>query len=408
MQRDTGYPDLFCALVGLPIVLICGVIAVSIALSIGSASRGHAMASAAPVSERWGEFQWLSPWLEGGGSFREPRDGEFVLSSASFGGRWTGWASLERNQNTTRVEAQIAIGTRSLISRPLRYAPLSTVERKSDASLVDAFAGVAGPWGRFRLGLIPITFGLEDAVESERRWLRPLVLRRGLIGLRDIGIGYSVSAGGFHSDWFVHNGEAGDDRDREMWMTARWEYRMRSARSLWRWGASGQVGRTSVESTHPTGTTPSSILELDPDQSSRLRFGGLHMASTWIIGGGERGSESDRRFGFEFEGFGGEILQDARSRRLRALRIDLEYEPFIRWGFLLRGEALDPDTQVSGDLVHEASVGVMHYVLPGALKRSLRALLVGTKEWSEATVAGFTEPRHRVEFVLRFSPDLPE
>lgn len=382
-------------------------VVLSIAASVTTLPQvANAASVDAPVQERWGNFEWLSPWLEGGGSYQEPRDGRFSLYSASFGGRWTGWA--EASQNSPRVEAQIAIGTRSLLARPLRYAPLSSIERASDSALIDAFAGVMGSWGRLRLGLIPITFGLEEGVESERRWLRPLILRRGLLGLRDIGIGYSVAAGGFFSDWFIHNGEAGDDRDREMWMTARWEYRLRTTKSLWRWGASGQVGRTTPESTHPSGTTASTLSEIDPDESSRLRFGGLHMSSSWLIGEGERGSAADRRFGFELEAFGGEVLQDSRTRRLRALRFDLEYEPFEQWAFLLRGEAFDPDTQVPGDLVHEAGLGVMHYVLPGAMKRSLRALLVATKEWTEVPLLGQTEPRHRVEFVLRFSPDLPE
>lgn len=386
-------------------------------VTVGLVSGGFGVANAATsfdssVPERWGEFQWLSPWIETGAGYREPKDGQFTQGSASFGGRWTGWAGADTATDPTRVEAQIAIGTRSLVSRPLRYAPLSSVERPTDPALVDAFAGVAGRWGRIRIGLIPIAFGLEDGDESERVWLRPLILRRALIGLRDIGIGYSVSAGGFYSDWYVHNGEAGDDRDREIWVTARWEYRLRTDRVQWRWGASGQVGRTTPDSTHPVGTVASAQAEVDPDQSSRLRFGGVYMGSDWVIGHGDRGSEADRRFGFELEAFGGEVLQDVRSRRLRALRFDLNYEPFEKWGFLLRGEMLDPDTQVPGDMIHEAGIGVQYYLLPGALKRSLRALAVVTKEWAEAplvAVAGNpSEQRHRIEFVLRFSPDLPE
>lgn len=412
MRRDTDHSRQFYSLVGLFVGLFSGIAV----LVSGTPSNAEAAAFESPINERWGEFQWLSPWLEAGGSFQEPRDGQFSMSSASFGGRWTGWASAEKNQNSThvglqsatQVEAQIAIGTRSLVARPARYAPLTTTERLSDPSIVDAFAGVTGPWGRLRLGLIPITFGLEEGVESERHWLRPLILRRGLIGLRDIGIGYSVSAGGFFSDWFIHNGEGGDDRDHELWMTARWEYRLRTSRVEWRWGASGQVGRTSPASTHPAGTIASSLAEIDVDQPSRLRYGGLHMASSWVIGEGERGSGSDRRFGFELEGFGGEIQQDARTRRLRSGRLDIEYEPYEQWGFLARGEYLDPDTQVPGDMIHEAGIGVMHYFLNGALKRSLRAVLVATKEWSELPLLGIPPQRHRVELVLRFSPDLPQ
>ncbi|CAN5649704.1 hypothetical protein BH10BDE1_BH10BDE1_12370 [soil metagenome] len=418
MRQDTDYSDHFCSLVGLfrarartasRLLFVLGLtLLASSCVTIANASSTFD----ATVPERWGEFQWLSPWIETGASYSEPKIGQFTEGSASFGGRWTGWAGANRGGDPTRVEAQIAIGTRSLVARPLRYAPLSSVERPSDPALVDAFAGVSGNWGRLRFGLIPMTFGLEEGIESERRWLRPLVLRRGLIGLRDIGLGYSVSAGGFYSDWYVHNGEGGDDRDREIWMTARWEYRLRTDRVLWRWGASGQVGRTNPDSTHPLGTTASTLSELDPDQSSKLRFGALHMASDWVIGEGGRGSETDRRFGFEFEGFGGEIEQDARSRRLRAARLDIEYEPFEKWGFLLRGEMLDPDTQLAGDMIHEAGFGVQYYMLAGALKRSLRALVVVTKEWNEAplvVVSGAPDlTRHRIEFVLRFSPDLPE
>lgn len=405
MRRDTGVSDHFCSLVGL--------VATIVILSLGQVNPSYAASTFdAPVADRWGEFQWLSPWIETGAIYSEPKDGKFTLGSASFGGRWTGWSGTDPKKSQTHVEAQIAIGTRSLIARPFRYAPLSTVERPTDPALVDAFAGIGGTWGRLRVGLMPLTFGLEDGDESERKWLRPLILRRGLIGLRDIGVGYSVAAGGFHSDWYIHNGEAGDDRDREIWMTARWEYRLRTDRVAWRWGASGQVGRTAIESTHPTGTVANTNSELDPDQSSRLRFGGLHMASDWVIGEGGRGSDSDRRFGFELEAFGGEVLQDARTRRLRALRFDLEYEPFNRWGFLARGEMLDPDTQVAGDTVHELGLGIQFYALPGALKRSLRAILMVTKEWNEAPLVAIAgaPPRdvHRVEFVMRFSPNLPD
>jgi hypothetical protein len=254
--------------------------------------------------------------------------------------------------------------------------------------------------------LIPLAFGFEEGVESERRWLRPMTLRYGLLGLRDIGLSYSVGAGGFFSDWTLHNGESGEDRDREIWMTARWEYRLRTDRMLWRWGLSGQVGRTNPSSTDPVGIVPGGApqvgLELDPTQAAQIKYGGVHISSDWLIGG-SRGSKDDRRFGFTLEALAGEIAQALSTGRVRYARADIEWEPWSSWGFLLRGEILDPDTQASGDILHEASFGVQHYVLPGALKRSLRAILVGTKEWSE----GGSQAHHRVEFSLRFSPELP-
>lgn len=348
------------------------------------------------IPERWGEFTWLSPWIESSFVYQEPRSGGFSMNGASFGGRWAG-----RARGATWVEAQVAIGTRSLVLRPLRYAPVSTTERQSDPAIVDAFAGVSGDWGRLRLGFIPLVFGLEEGVESERRWQRPLILQRGLMGLRDLGAAYAVAAGGFRVDWIAHNGEGGDDRDREIWMTTRTEYRVRNQTSLWRMGVSGQVGRTTPDSTHPAGTVATAT-ELDADKAARLRIGGAHVRAEWALGDSAIGTGSDRRFGFEIELIGIEAVQDAGSKRLRSMRFDLEWEPTDHWGLQARHETFDPDLQVGGDLMLNASLGVQYYLLSGARKRSLRTLLVGTAEWQE----GRANPQHRIDFALRFSPDI--
>jgi len=378
---------LFYSLVGLLVGLLVGFLPVM-------------PAQAEVLTERFGKFEWLSPWIETGGTYLEARDGRFQLFSASFGGRWVG--ALSELQDGRSVEALVAFGTRSLVARPLRYSVDLAQADASHPVLTDAFAGVQGAWGKVRFGLLPLKFGLEEGDESVRTWLRPLIIRRGLIGLRDTGLHYSVSSGGFYSDWFVHNGEGGEDLDRELWMTARWEYRLRTSRVQWRWGASGQVGRTAQVATRPTGSVVDASVELDVDQPSRLRFASLYLSSDWMVGEGERGAENDRRFGFEAEAFGGEVLQDVRSRRIRSARVDFHWDPTDFWGLFLRGEVYDPDAHVSGDMTHEASFGVQRYFLRGSMKRSLRGLLVATKELLENR----PQDRHRVEFRLRFSPDL--
>ncbi|MDZ4081746.1 MAG: hypothetical protein U1E10_02330, partial [Bdellovibrionales bacterium] len=210
---------LFYSLVGLLVGLLVGFLPVQ-------------QVKAEVLAERFGKFEWLSPWIETGGTYLEPRDGHFQLFSASFGGRWVG--ALSELQDGRTIEAQVAFGTRSLVARPLRYSVDLAQADSSHPVLTDAFAGVQGVWGRLRFGLLPMKFGLEEGDESVRTWVRPLILRRGLIGLRDTGLHYSVSSGGFYSDWFVHNGEGGEDLDRELWMTARWEYRLRTSRVQWR------------------------------------------------------------------------------------------------------------------------------------------------------------------------------
>ena len=53
-------------------------------------------------------------------------------------------------------------------------------------------------------------------------------------------------------------------------------------------------------------------------------------------------------------------------------------------------------------MTHEVSFGIQRYFLRGSMKRSLRGLLVATKEWVENR----DQDRHRAELILRFSPDL--
>lgn len=346
-------------------------------------------------SERWGRWTWLSPWVETTLRYSEPRNGEFQLSGALFGGRWT--APLDHG---VLAEAQISVGTRNLLLRPTRYAPRLD-ERPSDASIVDAFSGVESYWGQLRVGLVPVLFGLEEGHEPERQWLRPLILRQGLIAARDLGVSYRIATSGFESYWLIHNGEGAEDRDHEIWATARVEYRVRNTRSSMRVGASGQVGRTTRDSTHPTGTTATAT-EIDADQPARLKFGSLHFQSIWEIGDGERGTEGDRQFGVEVQSFAGEAIQDAQSRRLRGVRSDVFYEPWTRTGFLVRYDMLDPDTQSARDMLQEFSVGVQHFWLNGDMKRAFRTLLVGTKEVLE----GRSVDQHRFELAFRFSPDL--
>lgn len=344
-----------------------------------------------------GEPRWLAPWVETSLRYSEPRNGEFQLAGARFGGRWEGALDYS-SRFSNRIEAQVSVGTRSLVARPVRYAPLAGDERGSDLTIVDAFAGLVGDWGHFRIGLVPVLFGLEEGDESARDWVRPLVMRQGILAARDLGFFYQVDAGGFESSWLVHNGEAGDDRDHEIWATVRTEYKIRSTRGQFRVGLSGQAGRTAVSSTHPTGTTATAT-ELDADRPARLRYGGFHVRSEWEIGEGERGTAAGRRFALEFESIAGEIQQETLTRRSRMARVDLTYEPLNRTALLLRYDAMDPDTQAASDLVQEMTFGAQFYLLHGDFKRVFRLLLLGTKEMQE----GRNMDQHRFELAFRFS-----
>ncbi|HRK07244.1 MAG TPA: hypothetical protein PLZ57_05705 [Pseudobdellovibrionaceae bacterium] len=331
----------------------------------------------APAAELGGSVDWDQLWLESGARLVEPRDGEFTLSGARLGARWT----------FEDVSARVGLGTRNLVARPWRYPGAST-ERSTDLVVVDAWLNWKTSVGDWRFGQQDVPFGIEAADDSQRRWTRSLILKRGLVALRDLGLGYRVESGVFASQWLVHNGESGSDLDRETWFTAKIEWENRNEKSLWRATLSGQTGRTTPTSTAPAGVT-SSALELVPTEKSHVRLASLGVLTRFQVG-----SEIFEWLG---EGFGAEVTQDSRSRRWRSGRSDLTWEASSRWAWLLRYEVEDEDLHRDRDSRQEASLGLQFY----SLSKTGRALLVATKSWPEVGQA-----EHRGEVLFRFSPEL--
>lgn len=329
------------------------------------------------AAELGGTVDWDQLWLESGARLAEPRDGEFTLNGARLGARWT----------FEDVSARVGLGTRNLVARAWRY-PGSSVERGTDIVVVDAWLNWRTSVGDWRFGQQDVAFGIEAPDDSQRRWTRSLILRRGLVALRDLGLGYRVQAGNLTSQWLVHNGESGSDLDRETWFTAHVEWENRSDKSLWRLTLSGQTGRTTSASTAPSGST-SSALELIPGERSHIRWAALGLLSRFQVGA--------ETFEWMGESFAGEITQDSRSRRWRSARSDFTWESNPRWAWLLRYEMEDQDLHRWLDSRQEASVGVQFY----SLSRTGRALLVATKSWPESG-----QPEHRGELLFRFSPEL--
>ncbi len=333
--------------------------------------------TSASAAELGGTVDWDQLWLESGARLVEPRDGEFTLSGARLGARWT----------FEDVSARVGLGTRNLVARPWRY-PGAATERSTDLVVVDAWLNWKTSVGDWRFGQQDVPFGVEAPDDSQRRWTRSLVLKRGLLALRDLGLGYRVQSGVFASHWLVHNGESGSDLDRETWFTAHIEWENRSEKSLWRATLSGQTGRTTPTSTAPTGVA-SSALELVPGERSHLRLAALGLQSRFQVG-----SETFEWLG---EGFAAEVTQDSRSRRWRSGRSDLTWEANARWAWLLRYEMEDEDLHRARDSRQEASLGLQFY----SLSKTGRALVVATKSWPEVGQA-----EHRGEVLFRFSPEL--
>ena len=156
---------------------------------------------------------------------------------------------------------------------------LATVAKRipKELAIVEAYAQLDSSYGRVQFGLVKIPFGAEGGIpEGLLHFQRSLIFQDGIVGLRDQGINYAIENGGFFSEWAIHNGEGGEDKDNQIWFTGRAGYHISMP---WRVGLSWQVGRTHVAATHPDSTlapTPRYLAFMNVDESSKVRIGDIY------------------------------------------------------------------------------------------------------------------------------------
>lgn len=207
---------------------------------------------------------FLSPRI----NYSEPKTGSFMLGNSYLAADWT---------RGDMVSGHFAFGTKSLIGPPARYGAIND----QDFGLVEGYAQMVTQYGRFRLGLQPIPFGMQSGInEANLRFERSLIYQKRLVGIRDIGFGYSITSDGFFSDWLIHNGEGGRDLDNQTWFTARLGYH----KNYITVGASGQTGKTNPLSTDPPGNlaaTPAGNFQstgINIDDSGKYRLLNVFLA----------------------------------------------------------------------------------------------------------------------------------
>lgn len=264
---------------------------------------------------------------------REPKAGQFSAGSSYAELRWTLGSA---------ISAQLKFGTQDLLGRPARFGPQTEPER---VAMVEAYAQADDPaHGRFRLGLLPVAFGLEGGdTEQERQFPRSLLYQERYLVLRDYGASYHISSAGFFSDLTAHNGEGGVDLDHELWFSARLGWRQRRDLVL---GFSGSAGRTSVLSTNPNGSFSGNGAWLDINQPARLRI--VNFFVSWLL----------HPVRLEVEGTGGEAVQGESVIKTRALHADLEYITGGSVNGLMRYDVLDPRNDQGSDQLTEYSLGL--------------------------------------------------
>lgn len=283
------------------------------------------------AQESLGSLAVSGLFLEPSFVYAEPSKGAFNAGRSYLGVSWT------REPNLAAV---LKVGSRSLIGRPSRYGGAPADE----LALIEGYAQLDTVIGRFRAGLVPISFALEGGDTEERlRLPRSLLFEQRLVNLRDYGASYHISHEGLFSDFTVHNGEGGPDLDNRAWFTFRAGYQ--NARAL-KVGLSGSTGATTPGSTNPGGTiTPTPVAGYDVTQSAKIRLVNFFGEATW------------ERVTFVVEATAGDVQQDSGTNKLRAGHVDAEWNASDKFSYLARYDYLDPSTGPS-DRIEDYMAGI--------------------------------------------------
>jgi hypothetical protein len=315
-------------------------------------------AHAAILHEDIGELKIHDLLLRPNFMLKEPTQGAFSIGESSFALRW----ELEK-----KYFGVVRVGPRTLLN-PLAHFS-STVN--DDLFLVEAFAEYHSPYGRFRLGRLPVEFGWEG-----RQWERNLIFPRSLLFqnrammLRDVGVAYDITHNGYYTGFVVHDGEGDRDVDGRIWYTARWGYKADN----WEIGLAGQTGSTKPVATSSSGDT---LAGVDPSEQARWRLGGLY---SHIDG---------RHWYWTFETYLGEREQKGQVGKFGTGHMDYGYEFTKEYSAHIRLDAFDPDMSVDRDLQRNVSLA---FELSNPTHSS-NLILIGTKVLEASHQVGNDELR---------------
>lgn len=193
----------------------------------------------------------------------EPKTASFSLSRTFLGYSW---------KNDNRWSASILVGGTELLGIPKRYGV-----KAADFSLLEAYGQWDSGLGIWRVGQIPIEFGLEGGSHEEILiFPRSLIYQKGYLGLRDVGVSYYIKEGLFYTNLAIHNGEGGADRDNRAWLTGRWGVTPKNVDL----GISAQVGQTTAQSTNIAGNASLDSL-FSATENHRLRLANFYVSGHW-------------------------------------------------------------------------------------------------------------------------------
>ena len=333
--------------------------------------------SSAHAEEKLGEISVSDLLLEPSFNLTEPKTGSFNLGYSYLGATWR----LDQMLSGT-----IKAGSLDLLGVPARFG---AAPRSTQLGVIEGYGQLESDYGRFRVGLVPISYGLEGG-ENEPRLLLPrsLFFQYRYVVLRDYGMTYRILNEGYFSDWAIHNGEGGPDLDNEVWFTGRWGWQ---GGNFFRIGASASVGRTTPASTNPKNDTDPTLLATDNanagydvTQPAKIRIANLFF-----------GWEFDP-FSLEIEGDIGDVNQGTNVVGMRSAHADLQWSVTSTFTPLLRLDVLEPHSEIGADMISEGTLGLAwksHY-------ENSVLTLAATKR----VVQNVNPDTHRLMIIWRLTP----
>ena len=284
------------------------------------------------VEEDIGTLKLSDVFLEPGFKYVEGQGGEFQLGSSYLAVTW---------RRDDLISAVLKVGSKQLIGVPSRYAPAPAAD---EIAVIEGYAQIDSDYGRVRMGLIPISFGLEGGdIERQLRFPRSLMFQSRFLNLRDLGVSYRIAVNGFFSEWAVHNGEGGTERDHETWFTGNWGWE--SGRAF-RIGISGAVGRTNPKSTDPSGASGSKQTGFRTDEPARLRIANAFL--DWV----------PDPIRVSIEATAGDTFQGEEVMKFRALHADLEWRIWQSLSLMTRYDVMNPRNDVDDSEITEYTAGL--------------------------------------------------
>lgn len=234
-------------------------------------------------TESLGHFRFYDLFLSPELHLQEPGNGGFEIKNSWIGFEW------KRDNFVTGI---LKLGSSDLMRSPIWFSP----QAKPDFTVVEAWIEGRSDVGDVRAGLLSIPQGFEGTFPEWNSVLpESRVHREGWVVQRDYGLQFRWDTKPWATSVTVHNGEAGANTDRWMWLSSNWQYKNDEGFGLL---LSATFGNTRPDSTATSVAATDALFRFDPSKDARIRYAILSLF------------REERRSLFLIEAARGDIVQN--------------------------------------------------------------------------------------------------